>query len=96
MICRWKDVYNTKSLKMVPMMSTKHIEELVDTGKNHFQTKQNILKPDVIHEYSAIIGGVDNLSRVINPRYSQQHHNVPHDKTSNTSDRSKYRSKCVT
>ena len=96
MICRWKDVYNTKSLKMVPMMSTKHIEELVHTGKNHFQTKQNILKPDVIHEYSAIIGGVDNLSRVINPRYSQQHHNVPHDKTSNTSDRSKYRSKCVT
>ena len=48
------------------MMSTKHTEELVDTSKTHFQTKQNILKPDVIREYNATMGGMDNLSRVIN------------------------------
>ena len=49
------------------MMSTKYTGELVDTGKTHFQTKQNILKPEVIHEYSVTIGVVDNLSRVIDP-----------------------------
>ena len=52
-------------------MSTKHTGELVDTGKTHFQTKQNILKPDVIHEYNATMGGVDNLSMVTNP-YNMQ------------------------
>ena len=52
-------------------MSTKYTGELVDTGKTHFQTKQNILKPEVIYEYSATIGGVDNLSRVIDP-YNMQ------------------------
>ena len=53
------------------MMSTKHSGEFVDIGKTHFQTKQNILKPDVIHEYNARMGGVNNLSRVINP-YNMQ------------------------
>ena len=48
------------------MMSTKHTGELVDTSKTHFQTKKNILKPDVIREYNATMGGMDNLSRVIN------------------------------
>ena len=38
------------------MMSTKHTGELVDTSKTHFQTKQNILKPDVIREYNATMG----------------------------------------
>ena len=70
-ICRWNDAYKTKSVKIVSMMSTKHTGELVDTGKTHFQTKRNILKPDVIHEYNATMGGVDNLSRIINP-YNMQ------------------------
>ena len=48
------------------MMSTKHTVELVDTGKTHFQTKQNILKPDLIHECNATMGGVDNFSKVMN------------------------------
>ena len=47
------------------MMSTKHTGELVDTGKTHFQTKQNILKPDVIHECNTTVGNVNNLSRVM-------------------------------
>ena len=54
-------------MEIVSMMSTKYTGELVDTGKTHFQTKQNILKPEVIHEYSVTIGVVDNLSRVIDP-----------------------------
>ena len=54
------------------MMSTKQTGELVDTGKTHFQTKQHILKLDVIHEYNTTMGGVDNLSRVINPYKMQR------------------------
>ena len=140
MIYTWNDACKTKSVKIVSM-STKHTGELVDTGKTHFQTKQNILKLDVIREYTATMGGVDNLSRIIDPyniqrkgrkwyrklaklfieiavhksfilwkktnnpnidknsvptRYNQQHCNVPHDKTSNTSDQSKSRSKWIT
>ena len=53
------------------MMSTKHTGELVDTSKTHFQRKQNILKPNVTHEYNVTMGCVDNLSRVINP-YNMQ------------------------
>ena len=66
MICTWNDACKTKSVKIVSM-STKHTGELVDTGKTHFQTRQNILKLDVIREYNATMGGVDNLSRVIDP-----------------------------
>ena len=58
-------------MKIVSVMSTKHPGELVDTGKTHFQRKQNILKPNVTHEYNVTMEGVDNLSRVINP-YNMQ------------------------
>ena len=71
-ICRWNDAYKIKSVKVVSMMSTKHTGKLVDTGKTQFHTKQNILKLDVVHEYSATMGGVDNLSKVVNPHNMQR------------------------
>ena len=48
-------------------MSTKHVSELVNTGKFHFQSKVEVRKPDVIFDYNLNIGGVDTLSRVIIP-----------------------------
>ena len=48
------------------MLSTKH------TGKIDFRSKKFILKPDVIVEYNATMGGVDTLSRVINPYLIQR------------------------
>ena len=49
------------------MLSTKHTGVLVDTGKNHFQTKQSIINPNIIVNYNQNMGGVDNLSKVIVP-----------------------------
>ena len=65
MIMRWNDAYKTKSNKIVSMMSTKHVAELADTGKNHFQSKAEVRKPDVIVDYNRNMGSVDNLSRII-------------------------------
>ena len=65
------DCYKTKSKKIVSMMSTRHVGELVDTGKIHFSTKDPIIKPDVIKDYNKSMGRVDTLSRVIKP-YSIQ------------------------
>ena len=53
------------------MLSTKHTGELVGSGKIHYSSKKEIVKPDVIIEYNASMGGVDNLSRVLDP-YSCQ------------------------
>ena len=53
------------------MLSTKHTGELVNTGRIHYASKKEIIKPNVIVEYNATMGGVDNLSRVIDP-YSVQ------------------------
>ena len=47
------------------MISTKHTGELENTGKMHYASKKDIIKPDVIVEYNANMGGVDNLRRVI-------------------------------
>ena len=53
------------------MMSTKHIGELTDYGKKDLRSKKNIFESDVILEYNKTMGGVDTLSRVLNP-YSIQ------------------------
>ena len=34
-MCRWNNAYQTKSTKIVSMLSTKHTEELKKTGKIH-------------------------------------------------------------
>ena len=67
MVCRWNDPYKSKKVKIVSMLSTVHIGEIAPTGKNHFRTKEAIKKPDVVIDYNANMGGVDNLSRVIVP-----------------------------
>ena len=71
MVFRWNDCYKTKSKKIVSMMSTRHVGELVGTGKIHYATKDEIIKPDAIRDYNRSMGGVDTLSRVIKP-YSIQ------------------------
>lgn len=38
------DAYKTKSNKIAPMMSTKLVAELADTGKNQFQSKAEVRK----------------------------------------------------
>ena len=48
-------------------MSTKHTGALANVGRKHYAMKQDIIKPDVIVQYNKIMGGVDNLSRVIVP-----------------------------
>ena len=49
------------------MASTKHIGKLVNSGKKHFQTEDEIVKPDMIVNYNRSMGDVDNFSRVISP-----------------------------
>ena len=53
------------------MMSTKHTGDWGHTGKIHYASKQEIMKPDVIIEYNQTMGGVDTLSRNLDP-YSCQ------------------------
>ena len=55
------------STKIVSMLSSIHVGELVDTGKVDFATKQNIVKLDAIVDYNENMGGVDLFSRVIVP-----------------------------
>ena len=72
MVSRWSDSYKVNSKKVVSMLSTKHTGLLKETGKIDFRSKKLVLKPDVIVEYNATMGGVDTLSRVLNP-YLIQH-----------------------
>ena len=71
MVCRWTDCYKKTKTKIVSLMSTKHTGDLVATGKTHYSSKLKIFKPDVIVEYNQTMGGVDNLSRNLDP-YSCQ------------------------
>lgn len=48
-------------------MSTNHVDELVNTGKVHFQSKTEVRKPDVIFDYNLNMAGIDYLSLVIIP-----------------------------
>ena len=71
-VFRWNDPYKKKSTKVVSMLSSIHIGELIDTGKVDFATRESIIKPDAIVDYNANMGGVDLLSRVIVPYSIQQ------------------------
>lgn len=55
------------SVKVVTMLSIKHIDNLTDTGRKHLQTKQNIMKPNVIVDYKKSMSSVDSLNRKIVP-----------------------------
>ena len=59
-------VYNTEMMamrivdrKIVTFLSTEHNSTLVNTGKVDRETKEVILKPDVMHSYNQFMGGVD-------------------------------------
>ena len=54
------------------MLSTKYTGMLRESGKMDFRSKKMILKPDVIVEYNATMGGVYTLSRVLNPYLIQR------------------------
>ncbi len=45
--------------KVVTFLTTEHNACLVNTGKLHRQTKEAIVKPDVMNEYNKFMGGVD-------------------------------------
>ena len=72
MVCRWSDWYKLKSKKIVSMLSTRHAGVFTESGKMDFRSKTMILKPDVIVEYNATMGGVDTLIRVLNPYLIQR------------------------
>ena len=62
------------STKIVSMLSSIHVGDLVGTGKVDFATKQSIVKPDAIVDYNENMEGVDLLSHVIVPCSTQQKH----------------------
>ena len=71
MVLRWSDESKLKSTKIVSMLSTVHVGEMVDTHRMNRISQTPIRKPDVIADYNTTMGGVDTLSRVLIP-YSGQ------------------------
>ena len=67
MIIRWNGPYKTKSIKLVSILSSKHTWTIQNTGKIHFSSKKEIMRPDAICDYNKTIGGVNSLSRAIIP-----------------------------
>ena len=63
MIVRQNDAYKTKFSKIISMISIKHDDQLVNTGKIHYQSKADVRKPCLIIN----MGRTDNLSRAITP-----------------------------
>ena len=72
MICRWNNCYKKSKTKVVSRMSTKHTSDLVLSGKIHYASKHEIINSDVIIEYNQTMGGVDNLSRNLDPYRCQR------------------------
>ena len=48
MIVRQNDAYKTKFSKIISVMSIKHDDQLVNTGKIHYQSKAEVRKPCII------------------------------------------------
>ena len=72
MALRWNDVTETKSVKIVSMLSTIHLGQLMDKGKKNHTTKEVIYKPDVIVNHNKTMGGVDLLRCILIPYFTQQ------------------------
>ncbi|XP_051170484.1 piggyBac transposable element-derived protein 4-like [Leptopilina boulardi] len=47
--------------KLVTMLTTVHVPELIDTGKTNFRTGERIQKPNVVISYNNNMGGVDTI-----------------------------------
>ena len=48
MIVRQNDAYKTKFSKIISVMSINHDDQLVNTGKIHYQSKAEVRKPCII------------------------------------------------
>ena len=57
MAFKWENKRNVR------MLTTVLQNKLCATGKEHYQTNENIVKPQCVHEYNQNIGGVDNVDR---------------------------------
>lgn len=57
MAMRWEDK------RSVRMLTSVHELEFCETGKKHYQTNEDIVKPRCVHEYNQNMGGVDNVDR---------------------------------
>lgn len=51
--------------KIVSMLTTKHVPELIDSGKVNPKTGQAILKPNIVMSYNTCMSGVDLLDQSI-------------------------------
>ena len=51
--------------KHVTLLSTIYNTNLVDTGKKHWQTKEAIMKPSMIHNYNTYLGAVDSNDQLL-------------------------------
>ena len=49
------------------MLSTKHTNTLVDSGKTNRETNELIRKQEIIVDYNKTMGGIDLVSRVVIP-----------------------------
>jgi len=45
--------------KHVALLSTVYNTNAVDTGRKHWETKETVMKPSIIHNYNKYMGAVD-------------------------------------
>lgn len=57
LVIKWKDK------KDVYMITTVHELKFCATGKKHYLTKENIIKPICVIDYNKNMGGIDNIDR---------------------------------
>lgn len=57
MAMKWEDK------RCVRMLTSVHEFEFCTTGKKHYRTNEDIVKPKCVHEYNQNMGGVDNVDR---------------------------------
>ena len=57
MALKWKDKHSVR------MLTTMHEHKFYTNGKKYYQTNEDIVKPQYVHEYNQNMGGVDNVDR---------------------------------
>lgn len=57
LVIKWMDK------KEVFMITTVHEVGFCSTGKKHYHTQEDIVKPSCIHDYNKNMGGIDNIDR---------------------------------
>ena len=51
--------------KVVTLISTVHSTKPVETGKKNWQTKLDIIRLDIMHQYNTYMGGVDTNDQLL-------------------------------